>query len=46
MEAFRIRPLDAGSYTFVAADVLVIKAREGGRWCLTVWLMSDSPSMR
>ncbi len=29
--AFRHRPLDAGSYTFVAADALVLKVREGGR---------------
>jgi putative transposase len=29
--AFRHRPLDAGPYTFVAADALVLKVREGGR---------------
>ncbi len=29
--AFRTRPLDAGPYTFVAADALVVKVREGGR---------------
>src|SRR3954451_2122355 len=28
---FRSRPLDAGPYTFVAADALVLKLREGGR---------------
>jgi putative transposase len=28
---FRSRPLDAGPYTFVAADALVLKVREGGR---------------
>ena len=28
---FRTRPLDAGPYTFVAADALVLKVREGGR---------------
>jgi putative transposase len=28
---FRHRPLDAGLYTFVAADALVLKVREGGR---------------
>src|ERR671915_1668790 len=28
---FRHRPLDAGPYTFVAADALVLKIREGGR---------------
>ncbi|AOT03238.1 MULTISPECIES: IS256 family transposase [unclassified Arthrobacter] len=31
VEAFRTRPLDAGPYTFVAADALVLKVREGGR---------------
>ena len=30
-EDFRARPLDAGPYTFVAADALVLKVREGGR---------------
>jgi putative transposase len=29
--AFRTRPLDAGPYTFLAADALTIKVREGGR---------------
>jgi putative transposase len=29
--AFRTRPLDAGPYTFMAADALVLKVREGGR---------------
>ncbi len=28
---FRHRPLDAGPYTFAAADALVLKVREGGR---------------
>lgn len=28
---FRSRPLDAGPYTFVAADALAMKVREGGR---------------
>jgi putative transposase len=28
---FRTRPLDAGPYTFVAADAVVLKVREGGR---------------
>src|SRR4051812_36185218 len=28
---FRARPLDQGPYTFVAADALVLKVREGGR---------------
>jgi putative transposase len=29
--SFRTRPLDAGPYTFAAADALVLKVREGGR---------------
>ena len=29
--SFRSRPLDAGPYTFLAADALVLKVREGGR---------------
>ncbi|AMY19548.1 IS256 family transposase [Rhodococcus sp. PBTS 1] len=31
VEAFRNRQLDAGPYTFVAADALVLKVRENGR---------------
>lgn len=31
VEAFRSRPLDAGPYTFVWMDALVVKVREGGR---------------
>ncbi len=31
VEAFRTRPLDAGPYTLVAADAMVIKVREHGR---------------
>lgn len=31
VESFRTRPLNAGPYTFVAADALVLKVREGGR---------------
>ena len=31
VDQFRTRPLDAGPYTFVAADALVLKVREGGR---------------
>src|SRR4029077_10001149 len=31
VEEFRTRPLDAGPYTFMAADALVLKVREGGR---------------
>ena len=30
-EQFRTRPLDAGPYTFVAADALTMKVREDGR---------------
>jgi hypothetical protein len=31
VEAFRTRPLEARPYTFVAADALGLKVREGGR---------------
>ncbi len=31
VEDFRTRPLDAGPYTFVAADALTMRVREGGR---------------
>jgi putative transposase len=31
VQDFRERPLDAGPYTFVAADALTMKVREGGR---------------
>src|SRR5918912_3572783 len=31
VEAFRTRPLDQGPYTFVAADALTQRVREGGR---------------
>jgi putative transposase len=31
VEAFRTRPLDAGPFTFIAADALVLKVRENGR---------------
>jgi len=31
VESFRTRPLDQGPYTFLAADALVLKVREGGR---------------
>jgi putative transposase len=31
VEAFRTRPLDAGPYTFMWADALTLKVREGGR---------------
>lgn len=33
VEAFRTRPLDAGPYTFVAADALVLKVRDGWSKC-------------
>lgn len=36
VEAFRTRPLDAGPYTFVAADALVPKVREGEPYRLGV----------
>jgi putative transposase len=31
VESFRTRPLDAGPYTFLAADALVLEVRESGR---------------
>ncbi len=31
VDQFRTRPLDSGPYTFVAADALTMKVREGGR---------------
>ena len=31
VKAFRTRPLDAGPYTFIAADALTMKVREAGR---------------
>ncbi len=31
VESFRTRPLDAGPYTFLAVDALVLRVREGGR---------------
>ena len=31
VDDFRTRPLDAGPYTFLAADALMMKVREGGR---------------
>jgi putative transposase len=31
VEAFRTRPLNAGPYTFMAADALVLRVREQGR---------------
>jgi Transposase, Mutator family len=31
VKAFRTRPLDAGPYTFLAADTLTMKVREAGR---------------
>jgi putative transposase len=32
VEEFRTRPLDAGPYTFVAADALVLKAAKTAAW--------------
>ena len=44
MEAFRTRPLDAGPYTFVAADALVLKVRENGRAVAqSNWTYYDCP---
>jgi len=39
VEQFRTRRLeDAGPFTFVAADALVLKVREAAGWCLcTSW---------
>jgi len=42
VEAFRTRPLDAGPYTFVAADALVLKVREGGRAACSGPIFSQS----
>jgi putative transposase len=33
---FRSRPLDRGPYTFLAADALTMKVREGGRLVLVI----------
>jgi putative transposase len=46
VEAFRTRPLDAGPYTFVWADALTLKVREGGRvvnvhGLIAVWVNND-----
>ena len=44
VEAFRTRPLDAGPYTFVAADALVLKVRENGRAVAqSNWTYYDCP---
>ena len=43
-EAFRTRPLDAGPYTFVAADALVLKVREGGRTVDVHALLATGPA--
>jgi hypothetical protein len=34
VEAFRTRPLDAGPYTFVAADALVLKSAKAAAPCM------------
>ena len=44
VEAFRTRPLDAGPYTFLAADALVLKVREGGRTVNVHALLATAPS--
>jgi putative transposase len=41
VEAFRTRPLDAGPYTFVAADALVLKVREAGRRRCQIFCVSS-----
>jgi Transposase, Mutator family len=45
VEAFRTRPLDAGPYTFAAADALVLKVREGGGSpaCTPCWPPASTP---
>ena len=40
VEDFRTRPLDQGPYTFVAADALTMKVREGGRVINAVVLLA------
>jgi len=40
-EVFRSHPLDAGPYTFVAADTLVLKVRENGRVVRTFSLVDS-----
>ncbi len=43
-EAFRTRPLDAGPYTFLAADALVVKVRESGRVVNVHALVATTPT--
>jgi putative transposase len=44
VEAFRTRPLDAGPYTFVTADELVLKVRENDRAVAqSNWTYYDCP---
>jgi putative transposase len=42
VENFRTRPLNQGPYTFVAADALAMKVREGGRVVNTHVLVATS----
>jgi hypothetical protein len=46
VESFRSRPLDAGPYTFVAADALVMKVREGGPVVNVHALLAVTPPKR
>ena len=46
VEAFRTRPLDAGPYTFVAADALTMKVREDGRVVNAVVLVATRGQRR
>jgi Transposase, Mutator family len=43
---FRSRPLDAGPYTFLAADALTMKVREGGRVVLVHVLITTGVQRR
>jgi putative transposase len=46
VESFRTRPLDEGPYTFVAADALTMKVREGGRVVAVHVLVADRRQRR
>ena len=35
VEAFRTRPLDAGPYTFLAADALTMRSAKPGGWSMS-----------
>ena len=45
VQIFRTRPLDAGPYTFVAADAMVLKVREG-RGVVRVHALVAIPSLQ